>query len=52
MLYILCTGNVDDNIRIIRPGLGLKPKYYNEVLGKVAKHDIAYGTSLKLDYIS
>lgn len=36
----------EENIRIIRPGHGLKPKFYNEVLGKRAKTDIAFGTPL------
>lgn len=30
----------EDNIRIIRPGHGLKPKYYNLVLGRKVKDDI------------
>ncbi|WP_408955691.1 pseudaminic acid synthase [Natroniella sp. ANB-PHB2] len=30
----------EDNIRIIRPGHGLKPKYYDLVLGREAKVDI------------
>lgn len=36
----------EENIRVIRPGYGLKPKFYNEVLGKRAKTDIAFGTPL------
>lgn len=35
-----------ENIRIIRPAYGLKPKYYNEVLGKTALCDITAGTPL------
>lgn len=34
------------NVRSIRPGYGLHPKYYNEVLGKVAKQFLAKGTRL------
>ena len=34
------------NIRSIRPGLGLKPKYYDEILGQKALCDIAKGTPL------
>lgn len=41
----------EDNIRIIRPGYGLAPKYYREVLGQVALVDISYGTPLNLDMI-
>lgn len=36
----------EDNIRIIRPGYGMKPKYYNDVLGKKAIKDIKYGNPL------
>lgn len=36
----------EKNIRIIRPGDGLKPKYYDEILGKVASCDIERGTPL------
>lgn len=36
----------EENIRVIRPGYGLKPKYYGEVLGKKAKMDIDFGTPL------
>ena len=37
-----------ENIRIIRPGQGMEPKYYNEVLGKVALEDISAGTPLNM----
>ena len=36
----------EENVRSIRPGHGLPPKYLNEVLGKQAKQDIARGTPL------
>lgn len=39
------------NIRIIRPSEGLKPKYYEEVLGKRAKTDISRGTPLSFDLV-
>lgn len=32
-----------ENIRIIRPGYGIAPKYYGELIGKTAKRKIAYG---------
>lgn len=35
-----------ENIRVIRPSAGLKPKYYEEVLGKCAVHDLKRGTPL------
>ena len=40
------------NVRSIRPGYGLHPKFYSEVLGKKAKHDIERGTPLSLDMIT
>ena len=40
-----------ENVRSIRPGYGLKPKYYNDILGKRATTDIAYGTALKFEMI-
>ncbi len=40
-----------DNIKSIRPGLGLPPKYYEEVLTKKAKVDIKRGTPLKFGVI-
>jgi pseudaminic acid synthase len=33
-----------ENIRVIRPGLGLAPKYYDDLLGKTATTDIKAGT--------
>lgn len=35
-----------DNVRIIRPGFGLPPKYYDTVLGKRVGHDCAPGTPI------
>ena len=35
-----------DNIRIIRPGFGLAPKYFDEILSHKAKHNILRGTPL------
>lgn len=35
-----------DNIKSIRPGLGLHPKYYNEVLGMSAVKNLKKGTRL------
>jgi sialic acid synthase SpsE len=40
-----------DNIAIIRPGLGLPPKYIDIVLGRVAKSDLSRGTALNWDHI-
>jgi N-acetylneuraminate synthase len=38
-----------DNVRVIRPGDGLHPKFYNMVIGKKAKKDINKGTPLNMD---
>jgi len=38
-----------ENIRSIRPGYGLAPKFLPEVLGRQAKEDISRGTPLKRD---
>jgi len=37
----------EENIRVIRPGHGLAPKYYEELLGQVALMDIERGTPIK-----
>lgn len=34
-----------DNLRIIRPGYGLAPKYFNQLIGKKVSRDIARGTA-------
>lgn len=41
----------EENIRVIRPGYGLKPKYYKEILGSRAKSDICSGTPISFDII-
>lgn len=40
-----------ENVRCIRPGQGLKPKYYFAVLGRRAKADIKAGTPLQFDLL-
>ncbi len=40
-----------DNIRSVRPGYGLHPKYLNDILGKKATQDITFATALKWQYI-
>lgn len=40
-----------ENIKIIRPGYGLKPKYYKSILGQKALSDIAYGTPIDCSMI-
>ncbi len=41
----------ENNIRRIRPGYGLAPKHYDELLGKTAKVDLASGTPLSWKHI-
>lgn len=41
----------EENIRIIRPGYGMAPKFYDEALGQRALCDIARGMPVQLDMI-
>lgn len=41
----------EKNVRSIRPGDGLAPKYLPEILGKKVNCDLKRGTPLKFDYI-
>jgi pseudaminic acid synthase len=36
----------EENIRSIRPGVGMHPKYMNEILGATAKRDFKRGEPL------
>lgn len=38
-----------ENVRSIRPGYGLHPRYYEKVLGRTARHAIKAGTPMTLD---
>ncbi|WP_269223785.1 pseudaminic acid synthase [Flavobacterium sp. IMCC34518] len=40
----------DKNVRSIRPGFGLHPKYYNEILGKMVKEDLEKGERFEIEY--
>jgi sialic acid synthase SpsE len=40
-----------ENVRVIRPGLGLPTKYLELALGKVAKQKVKRGTALNWDLI-
>jgi len=40
-----------ENIRIIRPGFGLAPKYYHQIIGLPATQAISFGTALNWEYI-
>lgn len=39
------------NVRSVRPGFGLHPKYLHEVLGKTFKSDYVKGTRFSLDFV-
>lgn len=39
-----------ENIGIIRPGDGIEPMYYEDILGKVATQDIKRGTPMQLSF--
>lgn len=39
----------EENIRSVRPGYGMHPKYLNDVLGKVADRDFEFGDSLNIN---
>jgi len=41
----------EENVRSIRPGFGLKPKYLNHILGKRAECDIKRGTPLRCSLV-
>ncbi len=40
-----------DNLRAVRPGLGLAPKYYDVLIGKKVKKDVKKGTPASWDLI-
>jgi sialic acid synthase SpsE len=41
----------EKNVRSVRPGFGLHPKYYKEILGKQAICNLERGDRLKLDHL-
>jgi len=41
-----------ENVRSIRPGYGLPPKHYQEILGRRAARDLSRGTALAWDHIA
>lgn len=41
----------ENNVRIIRPGYGMPPKYYSKILGKKALQDMKRGTPLTKELI-
>lgn len=41
----------EENVRVIRPGYGLAPKYYTRALGQTALQDIPRGTPIQFELI-
>lgn len=41
----------EKNLRSVRPGFGLHPKYFNEIIGKKSNQNLDKGTPMKLNYI-
>ncbi len=41
-----------ENIRCVRPGLGLETRYYEDLIGKKANRNIAPGTPMSLEYVT
>jgi pseudaminic acid synthase len=55
-LYVACDVRKGDtftvnNVRRVRPGSGLAPKYYERILGRKATRDIPRGTALTWDMV-
>ena len=42
----------EENVKRIRPGFGLEPKYWSQVLSSKAKYDIARGDAISFNLIS
>ena len=42
----------EDNLKIIRPGYGLAPRYYHNLIGKRAKRDLKKGTAANWDLVA
>jgi sialic acid synthase SpsE len=41
----------EENIRSIRPADGLHPRYFDQIIGRIARNDIAKGTPITWDLI-
>ena len=41
----------NENLRSIRPGYGLHPKYLSQLLGKTVNRDLEMGTPMSLDFV-
>ena len=40
-----------NNIKVIRPGFGLEPKYFKKVIGKKSRRKLKFATPLKTNMI-
>lgn len=40
-----------ENVRSIRPGYGLHPKYLKEIIGKKAVKDLKFGSRMEMDFV-
>jgi N-acetylneuraminate synthase len=40
------------NLRVVRPGKGLQPRYYDQLLGRKLRRDVTQGTPFAWDLIS
>jgi N-acetylneuraminate synthase len=49
----ICQGEVisQEYVKSIRPGYGLAPKYYHDIIGKKVSQDVSLGTAVKWDHI-
>lgn len=50
----LCAGDIltASNLRCVRPGLGLKPKHYEGLLGRAVNRDVKRGTPMSWDLLA
>lgn len=42
----------DKNLRSVRPGFGLHPKYFSEIIGKKSNQNLEKGTPMSLNFIN
>ena len=41
----------ENNIKVIRPGYGLAPKFFNKLIGKTSKKNISFASAIKWEHI-
>ena len=41
----------ENNIRRIRPGYGLSPKFFDDIIGKISNQEIERGTPISWDLV-